>query len=67
MVKITKLSSHYGMTFDIVTLFPEMFSALESGITGRALKQKIIELQFWNPRDFTNDTQKRVVKRRNAT
>jgi tRNA (guanine37-N1)-methyltransferase len=40
----------------IVTLFPEMFAAIENyGISGRAIKQKIVELDFHNPRDFTRD------------
>src|SRR3990167_5457935 len=37
-----------------------MFSALSSGITGRALTQKLISLDFYNPRDFTKNKQKRV-------
>lgn len=51
------------MRFDIITLFPEIFNALKSGITGRALDQKIITLKCWNPRDFTNDPGKRVDDR----
>ncbi len=51
------------MRFDIITLFPEIFSALKSGITNRALENKIIELAFWNPRDFTDDPYKRVDDR----
>ena len=43
------------MKFGIVTLFPEMFAALEAGIVGRALSQKLIELSLFNPRDFTTD------------
>lgn len=51
------------MRFDIITLFPEMFDALKSGITGRALSQKIIEIVYWNPRDFTDDPNKRIDDR----
>ncbi len=51
------------MRFDIITLFPEIFDALKSGITGRALTQKIIELKCWNPRDFTDDPNKRIDDR----
>ncbi len=40
----------------IVSLFPEMFSALtEYGITGRAIKQGLLEVFFSNPREFTED------------
>lgn len=51
------------MWLGIITLFPEIFSALEFGITGRALQQKILELQFWNPRDFTDDPHRTVDDR----
>jgi tRNA (guanine37-N1)-methyltransferase len=50
--------------FDVVTLFPEMFDAITKyGITSRALQQKIYEVQFWNPRDFTTDNHKTVDDR----
>jgi tRNA (guanine37-N1)-methyltransferase len=38
--------------FGVVTLFPEMFAALDCGITGRALKTGLLQLGLWNPRDF---------------
>jgi tRNA (guanine37-N1)-methyltransferase len=41
--------------FGIVTLFPEMFTLLEYGITGRALKKELIKVACWNPRDFTQN------------
>lgn len=44
----------------IVTLFPEMFSALNYGITGRALKNNLIQISFWNPRDYTHDRHRTV-------
>lgn len=48
------------MWFGIVSLFPEMFQALNVGITGRALKEKLIQLEYWNPRDFATDKHKSV-------
>lgn len=48
------------MRFDIITLFPEIFSALNAGITSRALDKNIIEIATHNPRDFTHNKQKRV-------
>ncbi len=49
---------------DVVTLFPEMFSALtQSGITRRALEEKRWSLDFWNPRDFTKDVHRTVDDR----
>lgn len=49
---------------DVVTLFPEMFSALtESGITRRALDEGRWSVDFWNPRDFTEDRHRTVDDR----
>ena len=50
--------------FDVVTLFPEMFSAVtQSGITSRALQAGLWSLKAWNPRDFTNDNYRTVDDR----
>ena len=52
------------MQFDVITLFPEMFTALTaSGITRRALEQKKWGLGLWNPRDFTSDKHRTVDDR----
>lgn len=52
------------MQFDVITLFPEMFSALTaSGITRRACEQHRFELSLWNPRDFTSDNHRTVDDR----
>jgi tRNA (guanine37-N1)-methyltransferase len=52
------------MQFDVVTLFPEMFSALTaSGITRRAHEQQRFGLSLWNPRDFTSDNHRTVDDR----
>lgn len=48
------------MWFGIITLFPEMFSALQSGITSRALKENIMQLQCWSPREFATDKHQSV-------
>lgn len=41
------------MRFHIITIFPEMFdSYLKESIIGRAIKNKLIEVKFYNPRDF---------------
>lgn len=48
------------MWFGIITLFPEMFSALNSGITSRALKENIMQIQCWNPRDYSTDKHQSV-------
>ena len=50
--------------FDVVTLFPEMFSAVaENGVTGRALQRGLWRLATWNPRDFTTDNYRTVDDR----
>ncbi len=52
------------MQFDVVTLFPEMFSAVtQSGITRRAFEQRKCSLTLWNPRDFTSDNHRTVDDR----
>lgn len=51
------------MWFGVVTLFPEMFSVLEQGITGRALKQELLQVSCWNPRDFTLNKHRNVDDR----
>ena len=52
------------MQFDVITLFPDMFTALTaSGITRRAVEQKKCELSLWNPRDFTSDNHRTVDDR----
>jgi len=52
------------MQFDVVTLFPEMFTAItQSGITRRAFEQKRCALSLWNPRDFTTDNYRTIDDR----
>jgi tRNA (guanine37-N1)-methyltransferase len=52
------------MQFDVVTLFPEMFTALtECGVTRRAYEQARWALSLWNPRDFTQDNHRTVDDR----
>ena len=47
--------------FDLITLMPEMFKALTSfGVTGRAFKSGLVELNLCNPRNFTKDIHKTV-------
>lgn len=49
------------MRIDIVTLFPQLVQTVaEFGITGRAAKSQILELAYWNPRDYTQDKHRTV-------
>ena len=53
-----------GYQFDVVSLFPGMFSAiLDYGVTGRAVKTGRVEFRSWNPRDFTEGKHKKVDDR----
>ncbi|MGD8483770.1 MAG: tRNA (guanosine(37)-N1)-methyltransferase TrmD [Thioalkalispiraceae bacterium] len=52
------------MRINVVTLFPQMFQSLtDYGITGRAIKRGLVELQTWNPRNYTEDTHHTVDDR----
>lgn len=52
------------MWIGLVSLFPEMFKAItEYGVTGRAVKQNLLQVRCWNPRDFTTDKHKTVDDR----
>ncbi len=52
------------MFIGIISLFPEMFKAItEFGVTGRAVKQNLLQVRCYNPRDFTYDKHKTVDDR----
>ncbi|MFH1454704.1 MAG: tRNA (guanosine(37)-N1)-methyltransferase TrmD [bacterium] len=52
------------MNFHIITLFPESFSSyLNESILARAIKEKKIKVNFYNPRDFAKIT--KVQKSKN--
>lgn len=49
---------------DVVTLFPELVQALtEYGIPRRAAERGLLQLETWNPRDFTRDRHRTVDDR----
>ena len=48
----------------IISLFPEMFAAVtDYGVTGRAIKEGLLTVSVWNPRDFTHDRHRTVDDR----
>ncbi|WP_020682903.1 tRNA (guanosine(37)-N1)-methyltransferase TrmD [Marinobacterium rhizophilum] len=52
------------MWFGVVTLFPEMFEAITAyGVTGRAVRNGLIDVRCWNPRDYTLDKHRTVDDR----
>ena len=53
-----------AMRMQVVTLFPEMVSAVTRfGVVGRAVDRGILALDCLNPRDFTNDVHRTVDDR----
>ena len=49
------------MKFDIITLFPEMFSAIKAeGVIARAMKKSLISINTWQLRDFSSNKYKNV-------
>lgn len=49
------------MHIGLITLFPEMFAAItEYGVSARAVREGLVSLDFWNPRDFTSDKHRTV-------
>ena len=52
------------MRFDVLTLFPDLVrQAMSAGVVGRALEKGRIELNCWNPRDYTEDNYRTVDDR----
>ncbi len=52
------------MRAGIVTLFPDMFTAVSDyGVTGRAIRDGLFEVSYWNPRDYTEDKHRTVDDR----
>ena len=48
------------MRFNVLTLFPEMFSALDESIIGRGKEKGLIDINLINIRDFSKNRHKKV-------
>ena len=48
------------MKIDILTLFPEMFTPIQTSILGRAIKNDLLNINLINFRDFSKDKSKHV-------
>ena len=48
------------MKFNVLTLFPEMFSALDESIIGRGKEKELIDINLINIRDFSKNKHKKV-------
>ena len=52
------------MKLGVITLFPEMFSALtDYGVSGRAVDNGLVDIAYFNPREFTQDKHRTVDDR----
>src|SRR5471032_3345244 len=52
------------MWIGIISLFPEMFRAItDYGVTGRAVKNGLLSVNCWSPRDFAYDRHRTVDER----
>ena len=52
------------MRFDVITLFPELFTPfLQHGINRRAFESGLVDVRLWNPRDFAEGNYRRVDDR----
>lgn len=52
------------MWIGVISLFPKMFTVItDYGVTGRAVKNKLLHLQCWSPRAFTHNRHRTVDDR----
>ena len=52
------------MDLHVISIFPEMFSAItDQGVIGRAIKQNVLSLTTYNPRDYADDKHSTVDAR----
>ena len=48
------------MKFDVLTLFPEMFEPIKQSILGRAIENKLVDINLVNIRDFSENKHRKV-------
>jgi len=52
------------MRFDVITIFPEMFSAIrDEGVIARGIKDSLLSIHTWQLRDFTKNKYRNVDDR----
>jgi len=56
-------SMSYKINIKIITLFPEIFESLKYGVTGRAIKNNIVNIEYFNPRSYTENKYGKVDDR----
>lgn len=61
---VAKQSPSAARKIAVISIFPDMFKAIgDFGITSRAIKQGMVELKTWTPRDFAQDRHSTVDDR----
>ncbi|HIM54307.1 MAG TPA: tRNA (guanosine(37)-N1)-methyltransferase TrmD [Gammaproteobacteria bacterium] len=49
------------MRFDVITLFPEMFSAIQDeGVIARGIKKSLLSINTWQLRDFSDNKHRNI-------
>ena len=49
------------MRFDVITLFPEMFSAIkDEGVISRSIKKSLLSIDTWQLRDFSENKHRNI-------
>lgn len=48
------------MWFGVIAVLPEILQGLDYGVSGRGLKNGLLKLESWNPRDFAEDKHRTV-------
>ncbi|MCS5586210.1 MAG: tRNA (guanosine(37)-N1)-methyltransferase TrmD [Gammaproteobacteria bacterium] len=49
------------MRFDVITLFPEMFSAIkDEGVIARGVKKSLLSINTWQLRDFSHNKHRNI-------
>ena len=46
--------------FGVISLIPEILGGLRYGITGRAIEQGLVQIETWNPRDWSSRPYRQV-------
>ena len=49
------------MVFDVITIFPDMFSAIKNeGVIARGIKKSLLEINTWQLREFSDNKRKNI-------
>ncbi|KTD75507.1 tRNA (guanosine(37)-N1)-methyltransferase TrmD [Legionella waltersii] len=44
----------------VISLLPELFDSMKYGVTGRAIEQGLVKIDYWNPRDWASRPYRQV-------